>query len=374
MLRRVSLTDSKIKVSVPKHVQDKIRYLNSQIVKDEWSGVLFYSTEGSIKDPANMQITLQDVFPMNKGNGTYTEYIHDETIVEYMMEHPESIRWQRGQIHSHNVMDVFFSSTDMSELNDNLGFYNYYLSIIVNNYGDITGKVAFQSSVQVPTYTAKDENGTEYNFGVDLKEEPIMFYYECDITTPTYELNISDEFKQRVGYIIKKETMQAKVANKYKPKTTYGYGQPQTTQPVVTQEQMSEEMDDLIALDSFLIFWLSMGKVVPMGTIMEEVISEIDSVLGRSMEESDVVKYLIDTFESGYDDYFGNEVHDRDYMTDLLLMITLLDDYSKEYKFVSKLVDNIKETVDQIEAESNEETADELQKEKQLIGEGGEWE
>ena len=89
MLRRVSLTDSKIKVSVPKHVQDKIRYLNSQIVKDEWSGVLFYSTEGSIKDPANMQITLQDVFPMNKGNGTYTEYIHDETIVEYMMEHSE---------------------------------------------------------------------------------------------------------------------------------------------------------------------------------------------------------------------------------------------------------------------------------------------
>ena len=368
MLRKISLTDSKIKVSVPKSVQDKIRYLNSQIVKDEWSGVLFYSTEGSIKDPANMKIILEDVFPMNKGNGTYTEYIHDESIVEYMMEHPESIRWQRGQIHSHNIMDVFFSSTDMSELNDNLGFYNYYLSVIVNNYGDITGKVAFQSNVKVPTYTAKDENGTEYGFGVDLKEEPIMFYYECDIVTPTYELNVSDEFKQRVGYIIKKETMQAKVANKYKPKTTYGYGQPQTTQPQVTQEQINEEMDDLIDLDSFLIFWLSMGRAVPMGTIMEDFISEIDGALGKSMEESDVVTYLIDTFESAYDDYFGNEVHEREQLTDLLLMETLLSDYSKEYKFVSKLIDNIKETIDQIEDESQEETGDQIEDEQKLIG------
>ena len=42
-------------------------------------------------------------------------------------------QWKVGHIHSHNVMRVFFSGTDMDELHDNAPSHNFYVSLIVNN-------------------------------------------------------------------------------------------------------------------------------------------------------------------------------------------------------------------------------------------------
>ena len=71
---------------MPEHVLHQIQFLCQQIAKVEWSGILFYSVEGSIKDPANMVITLQDILPMHKGTSTFTEYAFDERVIDHMMD------------------------------------------------------------------------------------------------------------------------------------------------------------------------------------------------------------------------------------------------------------------------------------------------
>ena len=102
--------------------------------KDNKIKLLFYKIEGTIANPKEMVVTLVDVFLMDKGTGGYTEYLFDGTIVMHMMKNPELNRCLRGHIHSHNDMSVFFSDTDWSELNDNCPNFNFYLSLIVNNY------------------------------------------------------------------------------------------------------------------------------------------------------------------------------------------------------------------------------------------------
>src|SRR5690606_27372025 len=162
----VQLIDTKIKVLMSQNILNKIKYLCRAIPKVEWSGVLFYSVEGSIKDPENFVITLEDILPMDKGTSAYTEYTFDERIVEYMMADDKRDDWKMGHIHSHNTMPVFFSGTDISELEDNCVNHNYYLSLIVNNFMDFTAKVAFLASlneeVDIP-FKARDENGELYN-------------------------------------------------------------------------------------------------------------------------------------------------------------------------------------------------------------------
>jgi len=70
---------------MPLKVLHQIQHLCKEISKVEWSGVLFYKTEGSIKDPENMVITLEDILPMHKGTGTYTEYSFGPEVVEHVM-------------------------------------------------------------------------------------------------------------------------------------------------------------------------------------------------------------------------------------------------------------------------------------------------
>jgi hypothetical protein len=55
-------------------------------------------------------------------------------------------------------MNVFFSGTDMGELNDNSPKHNIYLSLIVNNYLDMTAKLAFIGKPY--SYVCKDDKGT----------------------------------------------------------------------------------------------------------------------------------------------------------------------------------------------------------------------
>jgi len=71
---------------MPQKVLNQIKWLCKEIPKVEWSGILFYTIEGSIKDPKNLVVHLQDILPMKKGTATYTEYELDDSVVEYMMD------------------------------------------------------------------------------------------------------------------------------------------------------------------------------------------------------------------------------------------------------------------------------------------------
>lgn len=210
-----------------KDIFKKIQYLCKKISKVEWSGILFYSVKGSIKKPEEMEIVLEDILPMDKGTGSFTSYDFNEDVIDFI-ERDEDVRetWKIGHIHSHNSMAVFFSGTDMDELVDNTQNHNYYLSLIVNNYMEMTAKVAFRAKLdkehEIP-YMSLDENGESYM--VDLASVSggeKMYTYDCDIIIPYKELILPEEFTKRVDDIIKKSDKKITVPTPYFQKSKKG--------------------------------------------------------------------------------------------------------------------------------------------------------
>ena len=194
---------------MPIEVLHQIQYLCKKIAEVEWSGALFYTTEGSIEKPETFKVTLKTILPLDKGSKAYTEYNLDERFMDFIEEDfEERCTWKLGHIHSHNSMGVFFSGTDMAELNDNAPAHNFYLSLIVNNAMDFLAKVAFIGEAkkdikQVP-YTAKNVQGQDYiiekqDFEVNTQK---LFIYDCEIYSDLQELSITDQFIAQVAKIM----------------------------------------------------------------------------------------------------------------------------------------------------------------------------
>jgi len=190
-------------------ILDKIQHLCQKINKVEWSGVLFYSIQGSIKKPKTFKIILEEILPMDRGSASYTSYKLDDRFVDYLMEDPETrMDWKVGQIHSHHNMGVFFSGTDMSELNDNCPQHNFYLSLIVNNYNDFMAKVAVLGEATVSKknvpFIARDENGEKYTMQtLDFNHtEERMYVYDCVIDSPIKEVIVPEDFSKKVEDLI----------------------------------------------------------------------------------------------------------------------------------------------------------------------------
>jgi hypothetical protein len=194
---------------MPIEVLHQIQYLCKLISKVEWSGALFYTTEGSIEKPETFKITLKTILPLDMGSQAYTEYNLDDRFMDFIEEDfEERCTWKLGHIHSHNSMAVFFSGTDMAELNDNAPAHNFYLSLIVNNAMDFLAKVAFIGEAkkdikQVP-YTAKNVNGIDYiiekqDFEVNTQK---LFIFDCDIYSDLQELSVTGQFIAQVAKIM----------------------------------------------------------------------------------------------------------------------------------------------------------------------------
>lgn len=132
--------DTKYKMIIPPFVEQKIRHLCNRVWEKEWSGTLFYKAEGSFED-GSLVITCADIFVMDIGTATYTEFDMSPCIITYMTEHPELMECQMGLIHSHNNMSTFFSSTDTSTLKEEGKDRNHFVSLIVNNAGSYTAAI-----------------------------------------------------------------------------------------------------------------------------------------------------------------------------------------------------------------------------------------
>jgi proteasome lid subunit RPN8/RPN11 len=200
-LEKVQLTPS-LKVKMPENVYNKIKYACTKIPSVEWSGVLFYTVEGSIKEPEKMVLVLQDILPMQKGVSSYTEYTFDERVIEFITKEGRE-DWKMGHIHSHNNMGVFFSGTDCSELHDNAPQHNFYLSLIVNNKMEFTAKVGYIATSKNSGFEAKDENGEIYEV-LNSGDEKKLMVHNCTIDVEKPLLVIDKEFTDGIEYIIEK--------------------------------------------------------------------------------------------------------------------------------------------------------------------------
>jgi hypothetical protein len=365
----------------------KIKFLCRAIPKVEWSGILLYTVKGSIREPKKMEIVLRDIIPMNKGSQAYTEYSfnekkrdtsgYEDRMIDYFNDNPKAFEedWRIGHIHSHNSMNVFFSGTDMSELDDNSASHDFYLSLIVNNWMDFMAKVAFRASVniEIPAqYQALDEKGNSYvleDTQLKVKKEK-LFIYDCDIRSPKGDKLVVDRtFADSVTDIIDKANKP--VTPTYGNYGGYGANTPAKT-PTVTPkvtgftnpanfkskekptdvirgfvddipfadlENMDFDYEEVSDIEEFVISLLRGTnppdkEVSTVELALEELIALPEEFTPQSLSENIMGNYPV-LFEK----YFENKAEQDGYFIEVSEeVVNLLEDYEVHYEFLSNTI------------------------------------
>ena len=160
---------------IPKNVEKKIRLLCALSPNLEWSGILFYSVEGTFED-SNLVMTCRDILVLDQGNAGETEIDMNTTdVAAYLAQNIELLDCYQGLIHSHHKMDTFFSGTDQNTLLQEGTNRNNFLSLIVNNNGKYTAGITRKVVKTITNW-------------VDSKEEKsYQFFDKCRVTSPTKE-------------------------------------------------------------------------------------------------------------------------------------------------------------------------------------------
>lgn len=128
------------KLIIPAEVERKIRFTCQKVWNTEWSGTLFFTHEGSFENN-DLVIRCVDIYIMDIGTQSYTEFDMNPDVIAYMTEHPELLDCQVGLIHSHAGMQTFFSQTDTATLKEEGRDRNNFVSLIVNNAGTYTAAI-----------------------------------------------------------------------------------------------------------------------------------------------------------------------------------------------------------------------------------------
>ena len=140
MEQQLIKSNDSFKMTIPKAVESKIRFLCNKIHNTEWSGVLFYTVEGSFNSK-DLNIICKDIYLMNIGNAGYTEFNNTPDIANYMAENPNLLDCYNGLIHSHHQMNSFFSGTDLNTLKEEGNERLHFVSLIVNNNGNYVAAI-----------------------------------------------------------------------------------------------------------------------------------------------------------------------------------------------------------------------------------------
>lgn len=223
------------KLVIPDEVESKIRFLCKNIWDVEWSGVLFYKVEGSFEDKS-LIITCVDVFQMDEGNATYTEYNMSPDVATYMCDHPELLEEgiYQGLIHSHNRMNTFFSSTDTGTLCEEGNDMNHFVSLIVNNEGKYTAAVTRKiTSVQMihEDYSYNTWGGGKIegkDVFEDVEEYIEYFYLDIEKNSSNFETEMFERIKEirdskkKVKSTFSNKNIPAYNRGTYVPVGTYG--------------------------------------------------------------------------------------------------------------------------------------------------------
>lgn len=202
------------KIVITDDVEEKIRFLCSKIPDVEWSGVLFYTHEGSIEQ-GNLVITCVDIYVMDIGTGTYTEFDMSPEVISYMCESDHLMDTHTGLIHSHNKMDTFFSGTDLSTLKSEGNDRNHFVSLIVNNDGKytaaITRKVKYVKTVD-ESYSYGSFDDTQVSgTGSYIKEEEFIEYFDLEIVKKCSSASF-DSLEKRLDEIRNRKSKSSCVA------------------------------------------------------------------------------------------------------------------------------------------------------------------
>lgn len=239
------------KLVIPTEVERKIRFACQKVWSTEWSGTLFFTHEGSFENN-DLVIRCVDIYIMDIGTQTYTEFDMSPDVIAYMTENPELLDCQMGLIHSHNNMATFFSGTDTATLREEGRDRNNFVSLIVNNAGNYTAAITRRiKSKQVKedvSYEFFDEgekrDTKEYVSNVDEIE---YFYLKIEKENENYSF---PDMAARLEEIKRTKEEKAKKSqvftcqNEYKPITNNLISK-EITRPKIIQPTLFDNIDDL---------------------------------------------------------------------------------------------------------------------------------
>lgn len=184
------------KIIITEPVEKKIRFLCNSLKNIEWSGVLFYRISGAFEDDS-LTISCIDIFQMDIGASTYTEFTMSPDVIAYMTSHPELLEKgvYQGLIHSHHNMSTFFSGTDLNTLKSEGKDTHHFVSLIVNNEGTYTARITRKCKIrrvceEVYYYTTW-ENEVKESVEASDKEEEVLEWFDLAVTVES--LPIEDE-------------------------------------------------------------------------------------------------------------------------------------------------------------------------------------
>ena len=186
------------KMVVPKKVEEKIRYLLRKFPHTEWSGVLFYKHTGTFEN-GNLEIHCEDIYPMDLGNATFTQFKMDESVTSYIADNIDLFDCDLGLVHSHHTMSTTFSGTDTGTLREEGNDRNCFVSLIVNHAG--TYNAAVTRKLQLTKKVTIETSGISYEFFGEGKkaltgstspventsEETVIQYFMLDVEVEKVE-------------------------------------------------------------------------------------------------------------------------------------------------------------------------------------------
>lgn len=175
------------KMVIPEGVEGKIRHMQKKFPSTEWSGVLFYTHSGTFEDNS-LVITCADIYPMDLGTPTYTEFSMSEDVTAYIAEHIDTLfDCDMALVHSHNNFATFFSGTDLATLRSEGNDTNCFVSLIVNNEGTYSAAVTRKVKVvreirESGSYRFfGEETPSEYKDSLVKEETEEIQYFMLDI-------------------------------------------------------------------------------------------------------------------------------------------------------------------------------------------------
>lgn len=310
----------------------------------EWSGILLYEVQGTITQPQNMKIIAKDIIPMHKGSKVFTSYSYnepkrdssgfDDKHIDYCEENSEAIMYKVGHIHSHNNMDVFFSNTDMEELNDNCVGHNFYLSLIVNNRMDLQAKVAIFAESEVEnsfSFKSLDQNGKEFQIFTEEKVKTIrkkMLTYNCEIEADFKSMKPFDFFTRSLADIMSKSEVTPYFQKRFFPPKDY---LPAIQSKETTPEEGWEEDDNYeILIESareFLLYFLGSKSK-----------SEEKAIVQSLNEPKNFVNLFRLEYDKAYTEYFSEEADGDQYEMITVEIIEIMYGLKEEYPTLNKVI------------------------------------
>lgn len=271
----------KLDLVIKETEQEKIKYLCGRAGNSEWSGVLFYSVKGSLSDIENLELTVEEILPLDLGGAVATEFEYNKTYVDFMLDNPELMNCTTGLIHSHQNMQTYFSATDITELKANAKNHNAYLSLVVNTALNYKAKLvisAQDANGGAETYSFLNFEGKEQKLKVkNSKTKETILAFECNVKSPEQNVTFKDNFQNAADAIFKAKPRP--VQNGYPITPSQSYPQPNYyNAPMQTLEDA-----DFFEYEDLIYTMISELLDSPLDTT-QQLVTKIDAFKGNFVQ------------------------------------------------------------------------------------------